>query len=197
MSVISVSQYNNIHVESIGDPDPILLGYTNSVSVTGTNLIEQEIEITPILATDDFGALALGSAFNKELFYLYVEYDGIDKDPDLMNRKAIKLSVLSTDTINEIAVKLNELINMRFNRYFTSTIALNVVTIKCNERGIAEIPNDGSGTDYNFTTLARPALKRVSGYIYVKRDSGETIIRDKKYVSVIANLEDNGMLLGY
>jgi len=197
MAVISVAQYNNIHVETIGDPDPITLGYTINDSVVGSNIVENEYEITPIVGNNDFGALTFSSAYYKELFYLYLEVDGVDKDPALQGRKAIKLSILSTDTVNEKAVKLNELINMRFNKYFSSTISGNIVTIKCNERGPAEAIKDGSGTTYNFTTLARPALKRVSGYIYVKRDSGETIIRDKKYVSVIANLEDNAMLMGY
>jgi len=197
MATLSTSQYNNIQVETITDPDPITLGYTINDSVIGTNLIENEYEITPITGTNDFGALTFGSAFNKELFYLYVTVDGVVKNPSLHGRKAIELSILSTDTVNEIAVKLNELINMKLNRYFTSTIALNVVTIKCIERGPAEAIKDGSSTTYNWTDLGNTNMKRVSGFIYVRRDAGEMMIKEKQYISLITNFEDNGTILSY
>jgi len=197
MSVISVGQFNKVHIETIVDPLPITLGYTVSTSVSGTNIVQQEMEITPSLTVNEFGALTFSSPYFKELFYLYVVVDGNDKNPFLTNRTAVKLEVLSTDTVHQVAVKLNELINMKFNRYFLSTISGDVVTLKCIERGICEEIKDGNDTDYNIFDMNINTVKRVNGYIYVRRDAGIDVIYEKKYVSFITNLADNRMMVGY
>jgi len=110
-------------------------GYSASVLTPGDgeNVKKQITEITTIAGnlftpTGSADYFSINSAFNRQNYYFWFNVDDGNDNPGVNGLTGVEVNIDSTDTASQVAVKLNDSINL-FTDIFSSSVNSNIVTV--------------------------------------------------------------------